>query len=154
MAPPTSSRLEAIRAQLIVELKKIKTANGYLSNIDDLAVSSRPNEWRNYSFDLLPGVLLLLDSGSREIQKPRGSRTKRYMKLLFRLDCREVEGFVQIARLESDLQYLLLQNIPLNNGTNDLVVQIKMLDDRTTQGVFDPIEIWTVTVEVIYHANY
>lgn len=152
--PAGDSMLKKIMAQLEVELKKIKTANDYVSNIVDDGVFRQVNAWKHFS--VFPCVVITYAGGENDAMMNRSQKKTKTINLIFKLrDDGSSPLSDQIAELEYDLEYLLMQNPTLTTASGEkLVTYIRMMSDVSDQGAYDPYASWTVILEVRYYAKY
>ncbi len=154
MPHPGYSVLKKIIDQIVIELKKIKTANGYLTDINDEAITLFPSQWK--ALNIYPKVCVVYGDGMEELKGPRHVRRKKHIRLMFylRSDINNPTPY-QIGNLEVDLAYLFSENRTLQDSNgDDLCVILKVSSDRTSVGTFDPFEIWLVDLEVVYHEQW
>jgi len=155
MARP-DSLLKAIIAQIVIELKKLKTVNGYVTNVLDEAITTRYNDYASQTFPMYPSCYVALASTDSEQYPARSVRRTAHFKLLFRfragLDATLID---QTADLETDLEYLFSQNIHLVTAAGvKLAALTKIGSLETDRGLEDPDGQVVVDLEVVYHPTY
>lgn len=146
--------LSDIVDQLAIELKKIKTVNGYSTNVLDEAVIQDPDQWK--TFALLPCVTIAYGGGSSQKKGSKYTRKVKTIRLLWKLRDDGVKTVIkQIGDLENDIEQVLAANPLLTTSLGeDLVIYTKLASDRSDKGALNPFAIWYVDLEIVYHEKW
>ena len=154
--PKPQSSLKAIIAQVIIELKKLKTANGYATNIEDTSITKRYNDFKGMTAIQYPCCYLTFVNSSSELYPTRSVKREATLTLLFKFRVQQNEAACDLAAdLETDLEYLFSQNIGLvDEDGNRLASLTKVGDVKTDRGLRDGETRVTVDLIVSYHTGY
>ncbi len=155
MARPTSRLLEIIE-QLVLSIKDITTANGFVTNFNEQAVHIKPDRWA--SFNVFPYCYVTYEGGGiNEMQTSHVKKTKIIELLFFLSNSTNKETIKQIADLETDLEYMFYTYNPrLKQDTTNkrLVSKIKILTDSVYKVANDRTTLYTVKLEVTYDTSW
>lgn len=149
------AHLKRITDQLIIELQKIKTADGYGTDIPAASVSKQPAEW--FSFMNLPAICVVYPGGKNQYFPGHHQKITKRIQLFirFRDDPGSGNAVDQISELDEDIDYLMEQNPQLTETSSgeDLVTSWLRDNDDSDKGVFsiEGISIWRVNLSVTYH---
>jgi hypothetical protein len=156
MARP-ASHFKRIIEQVQKDILKITTVNGYVTEFPADSVHLLPKEWK--SLRIFPHCFITYNGNTvTELQNSQGSKvTKRLILIFFLKDSRVKPTILQLADLETDLNWLWKTNNPTLKedltGT-ELVTKIKMTSDSAFKVAGEPFEVWTTDIEVTYHQRW
>lgn len=156
MARP-DSHFKRIILQIQNDILKITTANGYVTEFREQSVHLLPKEWK--SLRIFPHCFITYNGNTiTGLYNSQGSKvTKRIILVFFLKDSRVKETILQLADLETDLNWLWKTNNPRlkEDVTNtELVTKIKMVSDSAFKVAGEPFEVWTAEMEVTYHQKW
>lgn len=145
---PTSNS-QSIANALAEQLKTISIANGYLTDLGE-NVLARMEFWD--SINEFPAIRLC--PGKTTIKHLAGGLKHRYMLLPIRVFVQEEDSGAAIQKLLEDVERLVDLNgrlAYLDSSNNQKTTQdIKVLEYDNDQGIFDPLGIGEILLEVTY----
>ena len=153
MTRPTA-HLKRVVDQIIVELKKIKTADGFGTNIVDTSITKNPSNWMGWG--QLPAILVIYSNGENDYYGNHSTKVTKHIQFYVKFpDNGATEVLDQISELETDIEYLIEQNPTLisDDEPRGLVNSWLAKSDDSDKGAFssDRVAIWRMKIEVVYH---
>ena len=145
-----TSRRDSIVNALVILVKNITTANGYLSDLHE-EVLPILKFWDE--IDDFPAVHI--NAGSETREYIGGGQKIRFLSIVLRCYVKEENTSVQeLNKLLEDVETLIENNSRLEyvdkQGTTQFTQQITVVSIDTDEGVFDPIGVGEMVVEVRY----
>lgn len=151
------SQFKRIILQMQRDILKITTANGYETEFVEQAVHLLPKEWK--SLRIFPHCFITYTGNTvTSLYNSQGSKVVKRVTLIFFLrDSKVKPTILQLADLETDLNWLWKTNNPtlIEDATGEpLVTKIKMISDTAFKVAGEPYEVWTADIEVSYHQRW
>jgi hypothetical protein len=149
--PRPESKLHKIIDQIVIELKKIKTAGGYFTNLADTSVMTKPHVW--YTFNAFPCVYVYYSDGTEEGLPGKNIRVTDTIKIVAKFKEDGTNDIpVQVSEFLTDLRYALSSNAQLRTSTGeDLVVKCSIARKDCDKGNMSPLGVLVIDLSVIYH---
>lgn len=149
-----ASKLRKILDQLEVELKKIKTDNGYFTQLLDNSIMRRPHVWA--TFNAFPCLYFYFSGSSQEKYPGKSIRKTDTIKIVVKFrETADNDIPIQVSEFLTDFEYLLSQNPHLTDEHGeDLVVLASIQRVDSDKGNLSPLNIVAIDLNVVYHEYY